>query len=53
MLKMIKQGWHRYISWCDRMGLTLENKRSCVPYSSEPVDVSVKRNDKSVKAYKD
>ena len=28
--------WQGYISWCDDMGLTLENKRSCMPMLSEP-----------------
>ncbi|QBF82201.1 hypothetical protein EXU30_05415 [Shewanella maritima] len=28
--------WRAYISWCDEMGLTLENKRSCAPRREEP-----------------
>jgi hypothetical protein len=32
----IVKPWQRYILWCDEMGLTLENKRSCVPRLSEP-----------------
>ncbi|WP_220493988.1 hypothetical protein, partial [Shewanella sp. SG41-4] len=32
----IVKPWQKYILWCDEMGLTLENKRSCVPRLSEP-----------------
>jgi hypothetical protein len=32
----IVKPWQRYILWCDEMGLTLENKRSCVLRLSEP-----------------
>jgi hypothetical protein len=32
----IVKPWQKYILWCDDMGLTLENKRSCVPRLSEP-----------------
>ncbi|WP_351088675.1 hypothetical protein [Shewanella sp. S1-49-MNA-CIBAN-0167] len=28
--------WQRNILWCDEMGLTLENNRSCAPRLSEP-----------------
>ncbi|MGK0408258.1 MAG: hypothetical protein ACJASB_000403 [Shewanella psychromarinicola] len=28
--------WQKYIFWCDDKGLTLENKRSCVPRLSKP-----------------
>ncbi|ABI70851.1 hypothetical protein CXF78_00660 [Shewanella sp. 11B5] len=34
----IVKPWQRYILWCDEMGLTLENKRSCVPRLSEPTN---------------
>jgi hypothetical protein len=32
----IVKPWQKYILWCDEMGLTLENKRSCAPRLSEP-----------------
>lgn len=28
--------WTRYINWCDRMGLTPENRRSCAPWLTDP-----------------
>ena len=28
--------WNAYIRWCDKMGSTLENKRSCAPRLEEP-----------------
>lgn len=28
--------WERYIQWCDSMGLTPENRRSCMPKLSDP-----------------
>lgn len=28
--------WNRYINWCDRMGLTPENRRSCAPRLKDP-----------------
>jgi len=35
--------WSRYISWCDRMGLTPENRRSCAPRLTDP-ELSVNRD---------
>lgn len=35
-MKFIKAIWARYISWCDSMGLTPENRRSCAPRLSDP-----------------
>jgi hypothetical protein len=28
----------KYDNWCQSLGLTLEHKRSCVPYRKDPVD---------------
>ncbi len=28
--------WSGYINWCDRMGLTPENRRSCAPRLTDP-----------------
>lgn len=28
--------WSAYINWCDRMGLTPENRRSCAPRLTDP-----------------
>lgn len=28
--------WKHYIQWCDSMGLTPENRRSCMPKLSDP-----------------
>lgn len=33
---MIRRCWRAYIAWCDKMGLTEDNKRCCVPNLSEP-----------------
>ncbi|MGS0674713.1 hypothetical protein [Shewanella sp. 0m-4] len=35
-MRYIRRLWHKYIQWCDRMGLTLENRRCCAPLLSEP-----------------
>ncbi|WP_190273169.1 hypothetical protein [Shewanella sediminis] len=40
--------WSRYIGWCDRMGLTPENRRSCAPRLTDPelsVDSDIDRPD--------
>ncbi|WNJ94459.1 hypothetical protein RND59_09845 [Vibrio ruber] len=34
----VKRCLVRYDSWCQRMGLTPAQKRSCVPYRSETTD---------------
>ncbi|WP_162197057.1 DUF5363 family protein [Vibrio galatheae] len=36
MIIWFKKWIARYDAWCQSMGLTPENKRSCVPYRSEP-----------------
>ncbi|GIU32697.1 hypothetical protein TUM4644_32960 [Shewanella colwelliana] len=33
---MIRKWWRAYIAWCDRMGLTADNKRCCAPNLSDP-----------------
>ncbi|GIU30703.1 hypothetical protein TUM4433_21460 [Shewanella schlegeliana] len=35
-MKFIRAIWARYIRWCDSMGLTPENRRSCAPRLSDP-----------------
>lgn len=35
MWKRIKQWIKKYDAWCTSLGLTPENKRSCVPYKKE------------------
>lgn len=35
MVKWFKHWLERYDQWCESMGLTPENKRSCVPYRKE------------------
>ncbi|GIU26615.1 hypothetical protein [Shewanella sp. MBTL60-007] len=41
-MKFIKNVWAKYIQWCDAMGLTPENRRSCAPRLSEPELTSIK-----------
>ncbi|MCC4832223.1 hypothetical protein LMH66_06220 [Shewanella sp. 10N.7] len=36
LLRYLFLPWKAYIRWCDKMGLTLENKRSCAPRIEEP-----------------
>ncbi|WP_372869836.1 hypothetical protein [Shewanella sp.] len=36
MLNVIKRGWKAYTDWCDSMGLTPENRRSCAPRLQDP-----------------
>ena len=36
MLGWIKRLVEKYDAWCLSMGLTPENKRSCVPYRRDP-----------------
>ncbi len=38
MWKWIKAWVAKYDAWCQSMGLTPEQKRSCVPYRSDPVN---------------
>ncbi|MFQ6370114.1 hypothetical protein [Shewanella sp. YIC-542] len=28
--------WHKYTAWCDRMGLTEDNRRCCMPRLQDP-----------------
>ncbi|WP_159738079.1 DUF5363 family protein [Vibrio atypicus] len=35
MLNWFKKALSKYDAWCKSMGLTPENKRSCVPYRSD------------------
>ncbi|MGN2615973.1 DUF5363 family protein [Aliivibrio fischeri] len=35
MLTLIKLWIRKYDAWCESLGLTPENKRSCVPYKKE------------------
>lgn len=36
MLGWIKAWVRKYDKWCEELGLTPENKRSCVPYRRDP-----------------
>lgn len=36
MLGWIKAWGRKYDKWCEELGLTPENKRSCVPYRRDP-----------------
>ncbi|MFC0059596.1 DUF5363 family protein [Vibrio inusitatus] len=36
MMKWLRKMLKRYDEWCLSLGLTPENKRSCVPYRSDP-----------------
>ncbi|MGF1696762.1 DUF5363 domain-containing protein [Vibrio lamellibrachiae] len=38
MLKWLKSCLRKYDAWCLSMGLTPENKRSCVPYRKAPAN---------------
>ncbi|MGV2987410.1 DUF5363 family protein [Vibrio sp. E150_011] len=38
MQKMWRNWLKKYDNWCQSMGLTPENKRSCVPYKKDPVN---------------
>ncbi|MFM2590813.1 DUF5363 family protein [Vibrio sp. TBV020] len=46
MLNWFKRALAKYDAWCQSMGLTPENKRSCVPYRAEP-NRQIKSNDKA------
>lgn len=37
MWQWFKQALARYDAWCQRMGLTPEQKRSCVVYRTDPL----------------
>lgn len=36
MWQWLKRWVAKYDAWCNSMGLTPENKRSCVPYRRDP-----------------
>lgn len=36
MANWITKTWQAYIHWCDRMGLTPENRRCCMPRLEAP-----------------
>ncbi|WP_435247678.1 hypothetical protein ACMAZD_14015 [Vibrio sp. nBUS_14] len=36
MFSWIKAWIHKYDKWCEDLGLTPENKRSCVAYRRDP-----------------
>nr|WP_312018316.1 hypothetical protein [Shewanella profunda] len=40
MANWITTSWQAYIRWCDRMGLTPENRRCCMPRLEDPPLVS-------------
>ncbi|BCN24945.1 MULTISPECIES: DUF5363 family protein [Vibrio] len=35
-MNWFKKGLKRYDDWCKEMGLTPDQKRSCVPYKKDP-----------------
>ncbi len=39
-----KRGIKRYDDWCKEMGLTPDQKRSCVPYRKDPANQSEEKN---------
>ncbi|QYJ87146.1 hypothetical protein K0I73_05350 [Shewanella mesophila] len=41
---MIVKWWRAYITWCDKMGLTQDNKRCCVPNLSDPPLKKTRKN---------
>ncbi|WP_366941614.1 hypothetical protein [Shewanella sp.] len=36
MANWITKSWQAYIRWCDKMGLTPENRRCCMPRLEDP-----------------
>ncbi|CAM3030706.1 DUF5363 domain-containing protein [Vibrio tubiashii] len=44
MLKWFKRWLAKYDAWCQSMGLTPENKRSCVPYRSDSTSSTSNNN---------
>ncbi|MGF1747455.1 DUF5363 family protein [Vibrio cionasavignyae] len=38
MLKWLHVWLKKYDNWCQSMGLTPENKRSCTPYKQDPAN---------------
>ncbi|USD31973.1 MULTISPECIES: DUF5363 family protein [Vibrio] len=47
MMSWFKQWVAQYDAWCQSMGLTPENKRSCVPYRTDPVHQTSEPNKKA------
>ncbi|WP_394247765.1 DUF5363 family protein [Vibrio profundi] len=43
MLAWLKVWIKKYDNWCKQLGLTPENKRSCVPYRSDPTNDSERK----------
>ncbi len=39
-MNWFKRGIKRYDDWCKEMGLTPDQKRSCVPYRKDPANQS-------------
>ncbi|EMD1173648.1 TPA: DUF5363 family protein [Vibrio harveyi] len=37
-MNWFKKGLKRYDDWCKEMGLTPDQKRSCVPYKQDPAN---------------
>ncbi|QSX34528.1 DUF5363 family protein [Shewanella avicenniae] len=36
LVGFIKRAWQGYTGWCDKMGLTEENRRCCMPRLYDP-----------------
>jgi len=36
LLSLITRGWQKYTSWCDKMGLTENSQRCCMPRLQDP-----------------
>ncbi|MDV6251350.1 DUF5363 family protein [Vibrio sp. EA2] len=43
-MNWLKRGIKRYDDWCKEMGLTPDQKRSCVPYRTDPAHQSEEQN---------
>ena len=43
-MNWLKRGIKRYDDWCREMGLTPDQKRSCVPYRKDPAHQSEEPN---------
>ncbi len=43
-MNWLKKGIKRYDDWCREMGLTPDQKRSCVPYRKDPARQSEEKN---------
>ncbi|CAE6915373.1 DUF5363 family protein [Vibrio sp. B1FLJ16] len=46
-MNWLKKGIKRYDDWCKEMGLTPDQKRSCVPYRKDPVHKGDEQNTSS------